>query len=150
MKYLLILLMAVVFIGCAGSPKNAFALKTEDYGQCRMLEEGERIFYKKKRVSYICEDGHVLFSKPYEKDEEWYFSSGFYDGKKVKNISSTKVLKTFHKICQLEGSYGTGNESIRKFYFNTKIKACQPFEYSGENGISLFDSRDECEVFCHY
>ena len=150
MRYILVLLMAVGFIGCTGSPKNAFALKTEDYGQCRMLDEGERIFYKKRRVSYICEDGHVLLSKPYEQDEAWYFSSGFYDGKKVINISSTKVLKTFHKICQLEGAYGTGNESIRKFYFNTKLKACQPFEYSGKDGIVPFDSRDECEMNCYY
>ena len=138
-------------MGCiSGSPKNAFALKTEDYGQCRLQEEGTKIFHKKRLVSYVCEDGHVLLSKPYKKEDTWYFSSGFYDGEKVKDISSTKVIKTFYQVCQLEGAYGTGTDSIRKFYFNTKLKACQPFEYSGKDGIVPFDSRDECEVNCYY
>ena len=136
--------------GCTASPKNAFAIKTAEYGQCRGLEKGEAIRYKKRLVSYVCEDKHVLFGEPYQLEDEWYFKSGKYDGKKVKEVSSVKVDKRIHNICQFEGTYGSGDSHIRKFYFDNKLKACFPFDWSGKEGIAPFDSQDVCEKSCYY
>ncbi|PHR58965.1 MAG: hypothetical protein COA44_02120 [Arcobacter sp.] len=148
LKYFIFISILVFLAGCTSSPKNAFAVKTKDYGQCRLIEKGEKIFYKKKLVKYVCEDMHVLFDNPYEKKDEWYFKSGFFTKGKVQDISSTKVVKTFHKVCELRGAYGVGTQKIRKFYFNMKIKACQPFIWSGEAGIVPFDSYDDCRFEC--
>ena len=132
------------------SPQNAFAVKTADYGQCRSLNKGEKIRYKKRPVSFVCEDRHVLYGKPYKGNGEWYFKSGTYDGKKVKEASATKVEKILHNICHIQGSYGTGSAKIRKFYFNTKLQRCMPFEWSGKDGMAPFDSQDICEMNCYY
>jgi len=140
----------VLVSGCTGSPKHAYAVKTQDYGQCRSLDEGEKIYYRKRPVAFTCEDSHFLYGKPYKESNAWYFKSGIYEGKKLKDLSSTKVTKSMYNICQLEAAYGTGNEKIRKFYFNTRLKTCLPFEWSGKDGIAPFDSRDECEVKCYY
>lgn len=147
-SFLVVVILSLSFLGCSGSPKNAYAVKTKDYGQCRSIQKGERIYYKKKLVRYVCEDMHVLFNDPYEKNEEWYFKSGFLDEGKVKDISSTKVIRSMHKQCELKGAYGTGTKEIKKFYLNTKTKACQPFVWSGEAGIVPFDSYDDCRFEC--
>lgn len=139
-----------LLVGCTASPQNAVGLKTSEHGQCRGLKKSEGIRYKNRLVSYICEDKHVLFGQAYQLEDEWYFKSGKYDGKRVEDISQTKVEKSFHNICQFEGSYGTGNEHIRKFYFNTKLKSCLPFEWSGKDGIVPFNSQDLCEMNCYY
>lgn len=149
-KLVVVTALLFLFAGCSASPKNAFALKTAEHGQCRSMKKGERIYYKKKRAQYLCEDNHVLLSKPYKVKDEWYFQSGEYDGKRVKNISSTKVEKAFHNICQVKGLYGTGDKKIRKFYFDTKLKRCQPFDWSGKGGFVPFDSVDICEMKCFY
>ena len=149
-KLALISILLFLFAGCSASPKNAYALKTVEHGQCRLLNKGERIYYKKKRAQYLCEDNYVLLSKPYKVNDEWYFPSGEYDGNKVTNISSTKIEKVFHNICQVKGLYGTGNKKIKKFYFDTKLKRCKPFEWSGKGGFVPFDSVDICEMKCFY
>ena len=144
-------LLGLFFLaGCTASPEGSFGLKTAEYGQCRGLEKGEKIRYKKRLVTYVCEERHVLFGEPYKRDDAWYFKSGRFDGKRVKDISQAKVEKSFHNICQFEGSYGTGDQYIRKFYFNTKLKACLPFDWSGKDGIVPFDSKDLCEMNCFY
>jgi len=145
-----ILLLMLFFNGCLGSIDNAYAVKTLEHGQCRQLQTGEKIFYKKRLVSYNCEDEYVLISKPYPKENNWYFKAGHYAGSKVENISSTKVIKSFHKVCQLEGAYGTGNKDIRRFYYDKKFLSCKPFSWSGENGIAPFNSKDECRVMCFH
>jgi len=142
------IVVSLFFLGCGGSPKNAYAVKTKDYGQCRAIVKGEKLFYKKKLVKYVCEDRHVLLDDPYEKENEWYFKSGLLNKGKVENISSTQVLRTFHKSCELKGAYGTGTQEIKKYYFNTKIKACQPFVWSGEAGIVPFETYDDCRFEC--
>jgi len=142
--------MILFFSGCGGSPKNAYALKTADYGQCRSIEKGEKIFYKKRLVRYVCEDMHVLFGEPYEKQDIWYFKSGLLEEGDVKHISSTKVEKVLHKQCELEGAYGIGTQEIRKFYFNSVFLACKPFIWSGKAGIAPFNSKDECRVECFH
>ena len=136
--------------GCLSSPKNAFAVKTEDYGQCRTLQKGEKIRYKKRLVQYVCEDNRVLIGKPYKVKGEWYFKTGTYDGKRVRKDSYTKVTKSFNNICKMEGVYGDGNEQIKKFYLDRKIKKCIPFMWSGKGGFVPFDSVDECEMKCYY
>jgi len=148
--FILGVLFLFVFTGCSLSPKNAYALKTVEHGQCHTLKKGERIYYKKKRVKYLCEDNHVLYSNPYKTQDEWYFPSGYYDGKRVKNISAAKVDKVFHNICQVKGLYGSGDKKIKKFYFDTKLKRCQAFEWSGQGGFVPFDSVDHCEMECFY
>lgn len=139
-----------LFSGCSSSPVNAYAVKTADYGQCRSLKKGERIAYKKRPVAFICEDRHVLVGKPYKIEDTWYYKSGLYDGKKVKAASQTKVNKVLRNICQLQGSYGAGTQKIRKFYFDTTLKSCRPFQWSGKGGTAPFDSVDICEMNCHY
>lgn len=136
--------------GCSISPQNAYAVKTEDYGQCRSLEKGERIRYKKRPVSFVCEEKHILYGKPYQSEDGWYFKAGAYDGKKIKEVSPTRVEKILRNICQIQGSYGTGTQKIRKFYFNTKLQQCMPFVWSGKGGMAPFDSQDICEMNCYY
>jgi len=143
-------LLLAFLTGCSMTPKNAYALRTADHGQCHPLKKGERIYYKKKRVKYLCEDSQVLFSKPYKVEEEWYFPSGYYDGKRVRNISAAKVDKVYHNICQVKGLYGSGDQKVKKFEFDTKLKRCRPFEWSGQGGFVPFDSIDECEMECYY
>jgi trypsin inhibitor len=145
-----IVLGLFAFAGCSMSPQYAYAVKTADYGQCRSLIKGERIRYKKRPVSFICEENHILYGKPYKSSDTWYFKSGIYDGKKVKEASPTRVVKTLRNICQIQGSYGTGTEKIRMFYFNTKLQRCMPFEWSGKGGMAPFDSQDICEMNCYY
>lgn len=142
--------ISFLFSGCSSSPIHAYAVKTADYGQCRSLKKGERIAYKKRPVAFICEDRHVLVGKPYKIEDAWYYKSGLYDGKKVKSASQTKIDKVLHNICQLQGSYGTGKQKIRKFYFDTKLKSCRPFQWSGQEGMAPFDSQDICEMNCYY
>jgi len=137
------------FIGCTSSPKNAFSVKTEDYGQCRSLYKGEKIRYKRRLVQYVCEDNHVLIGKPYRVDGHWFFKSGLYNGKKVKKDSFTKITKSFHNLCNMSGSYGDGTEDIRKFHFDTKLKRCLPYSWSGKGGFVPFSSVDDCEVACY-
>lgn len=141
---------SLVLAGCSASPQNAFAIKTAEYGQCRALKKSEGIRYKNRLVSYVCEDSHVLFGQPYQREEEWYFKSGKYDGIKVREISEVKVDKRIHGVCHFEGTYGTGDKHIRKFYFDTKLKACRPFDWSGKGGIVPFESQDVCEKNCYY
>lgn len=137
--------------GCSMSPQHAYAVKTADYGQCRSLEKDERIRYKKRPVSFVCEQRHILYGKPYKSQDEWYFKAGTYDeGEKIKEAAPTKVEKILHDICQIQGSYGTGIEKIRKFYFNTKLQQCMPFIWSGKGGMAPFDSQDICEMNCYY
>lgn len=149
-SFIFIVLSLFLLLGCSASPQNAFAIKTAEYGQCRGLKKSEGIRYKNRLVSYVCEDKHVLFGQPYQLEDEWYFKSGKYDGKRIKEISGVKVEKRIHNICQFEGSYGTGDKHIRKFYFNTKLQSCLPFEWSGKDGIVPFDSQDLCEMNCYY
>lgn len=150
MKYLLSVILAFGFYGCSASPKGAYALKTAEYGQCRSLKKGERIQYKKRLVEYVCEDNYVLIGKPYKIKDEWFYKSGKYNGKKVTSVSHTKVDKAYRNICQIEGSYGSGAEKIKKFYFDTKLKRCKSFEWSGKDGFAPFDSEDICEMHCYY
>ncbi len=138
------------FNGCSISPNNAYALKTVDHGQCHTVRKGEKIYYKKRRVKYLCEDNYVLFSKPYQSKDEWYYPSGYYDGKRVRNVSTAKIDKVYHNICQVKGLYGSGDKKIKKFYFDTKLKRCKPFEWSGKGGFVPFNSVDECEMECFY
>jgi len=145
---LILISTIVLFSACGGSPKNSYAVKVQDYGQCRSLEEGEKIFYKKRLVKYICEDKHVLMGKPFEKKDDWYFKAGLYDGEKVEKVKDAKVIRTYHKRCQLQGAYGTGTQKIRKFYLNTKNKTCMPFEWSGEAGIVPFNTKEDCRFEC--
>ncbi len=140
----------LLLTGCSASPKNAYALRTADHGQCRSLNKGERIYYKKKRVQYLCEDNYVLFARPYKHKDIWYFPSGEYKDKKISKVSSTKIEKVFHNICQVQGLRGTGDKKITKFYFDTKLKRCIPFEWSGKGGFVPFDSVDICEMNCFY
>jgi len=146
-----IALIGSFFLGCSSSPKGAYALQTADYGQCRILKKGEKIRYQKRLVKYICaDDKHLLVGKPYKVKGVWFYESAQFNGKKVEKASHTKIEKTFHNRCQLQGTYGTGEEKIQKFYFNTATKACKPFEWSGKGGLVPFSSRDECEAKCYY
>lgn len=145
-----IVLALFALAGCSLSPQNAYAVKTADYGQCRSLEKGERIRYKNRPVSFVCEEKHVLYGKPYQSHDGWYFKAGAYEGKKIKEVSPTRVEKVLRNICQIQGSYGTGTAKIRKFYFNTKLQQCMPFVWSGKDGMAPFDSQDICEMNCYY
>ena len=147
---IVIVLGVFALAGCSLSPQNAYAVKTADYGQCRSLEKGEGIRYKKRLVSYVCEERHVLYGKPYQSKDGWYFKAGAYEGKKIKEAPPTRVKKTLRDICQIQGSYGTGTAKIRKFYFNTKLQQCMPFIWSGADGMAPFDSQDICEMDCYY
>ncbi len=146
-----ITLVVSFFTGCTASPEGAYALKTADYGQCRVLHMGEKIRYKKRLVSYVCaDDKHLLIGEPYKVKGDWYYKSARYNGKKVEKARYTKIEKSFHNRCQLKGSYGEGTQKIKKFYFDTGLKACRPYEWSGEGGMVPFSTRDECEAKCYY
>ncbi len=145
------LIVLSLFSACSSSPKGAYALQTADYGQCRILKEGEKIRYKKRLVKYVCaDDKHFLIGKPYQVKGNWYYESAQLNGKKVEKASYTKIKKTFHNSCQLQGTYGKGKEKIQKFYFKASAKRCKPFEWSGKGGFVPFSSRDECEAKCYY
>lgn len=150
-KGLSLLFVLSVLSGCAAvSPKDAYGVKTSEHGQCRMLNKGERISYKRKPVSFVCEDRYVLVGEPYKRGDLWYFKSASYDGKKVSTLlSEVKVEKSLYNICHLEGSYGTGEQKIEKFYFDTKLQSCRPFSWSGKDGIVPFSSVDICEMHCN-
>jgi len=151
LKYLLSSVIVLsFFLGCSASPKGAYALQTADYGQCRVLEKGEKIRYKKRLVKYVCaDDKHLLIGKPYKVKDTWFYESARFNGKKIEKASYTKIERSFHNRCQLRGSYGTGDKKIRKFYFDTKIKECRPFMWSGKGGLVPFASQDGCEAKCY-
>lgn len=146
----LTLLTVLLLSACASSPKHAYALETEKYGQCHAFKKGEGIRYQKRLVDYICEEGYLLYGEPYESGGEWFYPALKPEKNRLKPTASTRVSKRLHNICQVRGKYGVGKESHTRFYFDQNRKVCTPFTWSGEGGLAPFTSRDECEVNCHY
>ena len=152
MRYLVsLVLLSSFFLGCSASPKGAYALRTADYGECRVLQKGEKIRYQKRLVKYVCsDDKHLLVGKPYKVKDDWYYESAQFAGKKIEKASYTKIEKVFHNNCQLRGAKGSGSEKIKKFYFDTRTKECRPFKWSGKGGLVPFESVDSCQAKCYY
>ena len=52
-------------------------------------------------------------------------------------------------VCSKPKARGPCTETLAKWYFDKREKACLPFYYSGCGGNeNLFDSWDECEEAC--
>jgi len=142
--------------GCAvlGVNSNSIGVVTEEYGQCvaSTKEDGPR--FDRKEITFICPNKRVLLGWPYEKEGETYMDSALLYKKEgryyVKDKQPASVIEGLHNVCQLKPSKGEGNETIRAYYFDMRLKACRPFIWSGKGGFVPFKSMDACEQYCEH
>ena len=51
--------------------------------------------------------------------------------------------------CQVQKDFGTGSNSVKKFYFDPNSRRCLPFYYNGRKGnLNRFSSLEICEQEC--
>ena len=156
MIYKTLLLGPLLFLsGCTsmGLNSDAVGVATIEYGQClHNMKEAPR--FKKKSVSFRCENDRVLLGTAYERKGKWYIDSGILvenDGKfKLKDRKRAGFKHGIDSICHLEPMQGKGNKEIRRFYFDMSTKECRPFIWHGDGGFVPFKSLDACEQYCNY
>ena len=148
-------LTLLLISGCStmGVDKDSIAVVTKEYGQC-LANTKTLPKYKKREVSFRCQDNFVLLGSVYTKKGNDYIRSarliekeGMYTFKKRK---SAHVVKGLHSICQLQPIQGKGDLSIRRYYFDIPTKACKPFLWKGDGGFVPFKNQDACEQYCGY
>ena len=151
------LLIAALFVlsGCSsmGLNRDSVAVVTKEYGQCILNTKAAPSFNKKK-VTFRCEKERVLLGELYEKDGVEYIDSAVLQKKDDKYVISDKKSAEFvrglHSVCQIKPMRGEGDKEIKRFYFDMKLKACRPFNWSGRGGFVPFKNVDECEQHCKY
>lgn len=143
----------LIFSGCStmGLNSDSIGIVTKEYGQCIVNTKAAPSF-NKKRVSFICQDGRVLLGASYEKDGEEVIDSALLQKKDnkyvIKDKSEATVVRGLHSVCQLQPLVGDGDESLKRYYFDRKLKECRPFNWSGKGGFVPFKSLDACEQYC--
>lgn len=141
--------------GCSaiGVSSDSVGIVTREYGQCVVNTKAAPAF-KRKKVTYRCENGRVLLGKPYEKEGKVVIDSGVLEQKEnryiVRDRSRASVVRGLHSVCEFQPEAGNGNRKIRRYYFDEKRKECRPFIWSGEGGIVPFKSMDSCQQQCYY
>ncbi|MGB5964353.1 MAG: BPTI/Kunitz-type proteinase inhibitor domain-containing protein [Sulfurimonadaceae bacterium] len=152
-----LLLTAALFIlnGCStmGLNSDSIGVETKEYGQCIVNTKASPSFNKKK-VTFICQEDRVLLGEAYQKDGEDVIDSALLQkkGEKylIKDRSEATVVRGLHSVCQLEPLKGNGNQSLKGYYFDRKLKECRPFTWSGKGGFVPFTSADACEQYCKH
>ena len=152
-----LLLTAVLFIftGCSsmGLQSDTIAVVTKEYGQCIANTQAAPSFNKKK-VTFRCEKERVLLGKLYKKDGVEYIDSALLIKKNgkylVRDRTSAQFVRGLHSVCQLKPIQGEGDQKIKRYYFDVKVKECRPFEWHGDGGFVPFKNLDECQQFCNY
>ena len=149
-------LISLLFLsGCTsmGLNSDAIGVVTTEYGQClHNMEEAPR--FKKKKVTFRCENDRVLLGTAYERKGKWYIDSGILvnqGGKfKLKDKKRAGFKHGIGSVCQLEPMQGKGTKEIKRYYFDLSIKKCRPFIWHGDGGFVPFKSIDACQQFCNY
>lgn len=150
----LLALSVLLFSACStmGLYSDSVGAETKEYGQCiANTKNGPR--FNKKRVTFYCADQRVLLGNVYEEEGEEYIDSAILSEHKGKYVITDKqrvhFVRGFHSVCQLQPIQGDGDQKIKRFYFDQKLKECRPFEWNGKGGFVPFKNVDECEQYCH-
>jgi len=145
----------LVFGGCAavGLSSDSIGVVTEEYGQC-IVNMQDAPSFNKKKVTFRCENDRVLLGDTYEKEGVEYIDSAILFQKEgqyaIKDRRPVRFVRGLHTLCEIEPVAGDGDQKIRRFYFDMKLKECRPFDWSGKGGLVPFKNRDECEQYCYY
>ncbi len=135
-----------------GINMDSVGVVTEEYGQC-IANSTVTASFDRKRVSFICQESRVLLGQPYEVDGSEVIDSAILlkKGEKyyIKEKRPATVVRGLHSVCQVKPLKGNGELSIKRYYFDEKLKQCRPFEWSGKGGLVPFKSMDECEQICN-
>ncbi len=146
--------LLVMLGGCSTMELNmdSVGVLTEEYGQCIANTKVAPTFNNNK-VTFICQDDRVLLGQGYKKDGKDVIDSAILlkKGKKyfIREKSQATIVRGLHSVCQIQPMKGNGELSIKRYYFDEKLKRCRPFEWSGKGGIVPFDGMDECEQYCY-
>jgi len=144
-----------MFVGCSTNAitSESLAVVTQEEGQCIATPQSTLRFNHKK-VRFRCENGRVLLGDVNKVDDKLYIQSakltkqkGSYKIEAKKNVEYLRSLDT---ICELKPFVGTGNQKIRRYYFDISLKSCRSFEWRGQGGFVPFESFDACEQRCLY
>lgn len=142
-----------LFSGCStvGLDSNSIGVVTKEHGQC-VINTKEAPSFKRKKVTFLCQEGRVLLGEAYEKEGVEVIDSALLKRKDKKYViqerSRATVVRGLHSVCQLQPLKGHGERAFKAYYFDNKLKSCRPFEWSGKGGFVPFKSLDACEQYC--
>ena len=155
MQWFFIALISLFLNGCSTNviTPDTLAVVTEEEGQCIAMS-GNTPSFKHKKVRFRCENGRVLLGDVNEVDDKLYIQSAKITKQKgnykIDAKKDVAYLRSLDSICEIRPFVGTGDQKVRRFYFDVSIKACRVFEWSGKGGFVPFESLDECEQRCSY
>ena len=155
MQHALLLSLLLLLSGCStmGFDPNSVAVVTEEYGQC-LANTGDAPKFGKKRVTFKCQNSRVMLGVVYEKEGDEYIDSATLlkkDGKySIKDKKPVLFRRALHSVCQLKPMQGTGNERIKRYFFDISTKKCRPFIWNGDGGFVPFENLDACQQYCNY
>ena len=155
MRFILLALMGLLISGCSTNSisPDSLAVVTEEEGQCIAMAQDTPSFNHKK-VRFRCENGRVLLGGLTKVDDKLYIQSAKISKKegvyKIHAKKDVAYLRSLDTICEIKPFVGSGEQKIRRYYFDISIKACRVFEWSGKGGFVPFESLDECEQRCAY
>ena len=155
MRYLLLIPLLLLLTGCStmGFNPDSVAVITDEYGQC-IANTGAAPKFGKKRVTFKCQNERVLLGVPYEKEGEEYIDSAILMKKEGKySIMKKKPVvykRALHSVCQLKPIQGSGDDKIKRYYFDISTKKCRPFIWYGDGGFVPFENLDACQQYCNY
>jgi len=150
------LLSLLLLGGCTALDvtSDSIGVVTKEYGQCVANTKEDSPRFNRKEITFICQKNRVLLGWPYEKEGQNYIDSAVVHQKEGRYFITDKqpvsVVEGLHTVCQLKPERGEGNETIRAYYFDMRLKACRPFIWSGKGGLVPFKSMDACEQYCEH
>ena len=154
-RHALLLSLLLLLGGCStmGFDPNSIAVVTEEYGQC-LANTGDAPKFGKKRVTFKCQNSRVLLGIVYEKEGDDYIDSAILlkkDGKySIKDKKLVLFRRALHSVCQIKPMQGTGDERIKRYFFDISTKKCRPFIWHGDGGFVPFENLDACQQYCNY
>jgi len=154
-RHALLLSLLLLLGGCStmGFDPNSIAVVTEEYGQC-LANTGDAPKFGKKRVTFKCQNSRVLLGIVYEKEGDDYIDSAILlkkDGKySIKDKKPVLFRRALHSVCQIKPMQGTGDERIKRYFFDISTKKCRPFIWHGDGGFVPFENLDACQQYCNY
>lgn len=147
--------LALLLGGCStmSITPDSFAVVTKEYGQCITNTKAAPSFNNKK-VTFRCENNHVLLGSNYEVKGVEYIDSAILSKREgrytIRDREPVELVRVLHSVCQTRPVAGEGDKKIKRYYFDMKLKECRPFEWSGKGGFVPFKSLDQCEQYCNY
>ena len=153
-RSVLLFLVLMMISGCSTMriSDDAVALVTKEHGQC-LANIQKRVYFDHQPISFVCEDAYVLLGSVKDVNGSFYMKSGRFsienNTPRLSKRAQVEITEGLTSVCQLRPSYGLGKEKVKRFYFDSKVKKCRPYIWSGIGGFKGFENFDACHQQCY-